>query len=200
MNCGVVVNRIKSEFDQLEEGYIDGYFFGDGYAHYNKKDRHYRTEFFPNSERDKDIRAKIEGLLAKAGLKFSGKKDKRSNSWRIRVDSKEFYFKMVNKNQKFESLQDKDPDYQTGFLSGFIDAESYVVKGDITITQENKAVLDKITQICGILHIPTGKMWSFQSKKMPNKAWRLRILTKIKHYNHISCKINRIYAGSGPTP
>lgn len=194
------MNRIKSDLSQLEDGYIDGYFHGDGYAHYNKKDRHYRTEFFPNSERDKDITIKIENLLAKMGLKFSGKKDTRSNSWRIRVDSKEFYLKMINKWQKFKSLPLKTPDYQMGFLSGFIDAEGYVIKGDITVTQANKAVLDKIAQICGILHIPIGKIWSFQSKKMPNKAWRLRILTKIKHYNHISCKINRIYAGSGPTP
>ena len=80
------MNRIKTGFNALEEGYIDGYFQGDGYANYNKKDRHYRTEFFPNSERDKDIRLKLETLLKGMGLKFSGKKDPRSDSWRIRVD------------------------------------------------------------------------------------------------------------------
>jgi len=193
------VNRIVFELSDLNQGYLDGFFVGDGYSHYNKNDRHYRVEFYLNSDRDGDIRAKLQEILEKAGLKGRERKDKRFDSLRLRVDSKEFYGKMASKSQKLETATSKSQDYLMGFLSGFIDAEGYVVKGDITVTQQDKGVLLKIAEICGLLHIPIGKMWSFKNAKTPREIWRLRILTNIKHYKHISCKINRIYSGS-PLP
>lgn len=191
------MNRINLNLlDSSEEGYIYGFFVGDGYAYYNKKDRHYSVDFYLNAQKDKDIKERIVVLLKKIGLKYFEKKDKRSNSIRLRVHSKEFYYFIQNNSKKIENLPNLSYNYLIGYLSGFIDAEGYVTKGDIVITQKNKAILDEIVEICNILEIKLRKMWSFKNKKTPTKIWRLRISTKIKGYNHISSKINRIYAGS----
>ncbi|GEM_PF-1503420 len=189
------MNIINLDSLSLEErGYLAGFYLGDGYAYYNKKDRHYSVDFYLNSIKDQDIKEKIIILLNKLNLKHFEKKDKRYNCTRIRVNSKQFYNHILETNNL--ELLNPAKEHLNGFLSGFIDAEGYVTKGEITITQQNKVVLDKIVEICNMLEIKTRKMWKFKNEKTPNEIWRLRISTDIKNYNHISTKIARIYSGA----
>ena len=73
---------------QKERGYLIGFFLGDGYMNYNKKDRHYRVEFLFNSIRDIEIMNYIEDLLRKSELNPFFVRDKRYNSVSMRVNSK----------------------------------------------------------------------------------------------------------------
>ncbi len=182
-------------------GYLAGMYFGDGYAAYNKKDRHYVVEYFLNSKKDEDIKEHIKRLLTSVGLTPFEMKDKRYNSTKIKINSKRFFEHITEEEANFENIENRDKTYQKGFLAGFIDAEGYVTKGEIVITQKDKAVLGKIAQICEKLGVIIKKIWSFKNYKTPNIIWRMRISTKSrKIFSQYSIKIKRVYGGDTPKP
>ncbi|MFH0936627.1 MAG: LAGLIDADG family homing endonuclease [Candidatus Woesearchaeota archaeon] len=174
-----------------ELGYIIGLYIGDGYSNYNKNDRHYRVEFHLNSERDKDILDYTKLILSKMGFKFFLLKDKRGNSIKIYVNSKEL---MLWINQEVKLLKDKrlTKDCKLGLLSGFIDAEGWVKKGDIVVTQKNKQIILFFECIAKQFSV-AGKLWKTKNYKGKGYVWRLRIPTRFKYLHHNSLKVKRVY-------
>jgi hypothetical protein len=86
------MQRIEvGNLSEKEKGYLVGLFLGDGYANYNKNDRHYNTEFFLNSIRDKDIQEFLISILTKMNLFAQIYKDSRYNVNKIRVSSRMFF-------------------------------------------------------------------------------------------------------------
>lgn len=182
---------------QKELGYVVGFFIGDGYSNYNKKNRHYIVEFYFNSLRDKQMIKFINDLLQKVGLNVRRQKDKRYNSIRLRVSSKEFMFFIISKTSELFDETKKttlSKDYKIGVISGFIDAEGYVNNGEIQLTQKDKTVLIMIKELCKDLSIATRKFYSTKNYKTDNLIWRLRISTKFKYMPHNSYKVKRAYS------
>lgn len=174
-----------------------GLFIGDGYSNYSKKDRHYVIEFYLNSKRDNDIKKYLTSLLNKMKVNFFIIKDKRFNSNKIKINSKEL-FNFIEKERKDYNQKFKSNEYFMGFLSGFIDAEGYVSNGEILISQKDKSVLDFINKYCKINDIKITKFWCSKSYNKMFKIWKMRICTDFKYLNHNSCKIERMYSGNNP--
>jgi len=112
----------------------------------------------------------------------------------IRLNSIEFYRYLQKKSENI--LLEKNEDFMVGFISGFIDSDGYVRKGDIVISNKNKKLLE-ITQLwCEKLSVNT-KLWrqnnDINCKKF--KIWRLRVGTRFKYEKHHSRKILRVYGG-----
>jgi len=180
-----------------ELGYLVGFFLGDGYANYNKKNRHYNTEFYFNSLRDIQSMEFIKTLLGKFGLNVCKQKDKRYNCIRLKVSSKEFMrFILFKKDELFDESKTNglDEEYKLGVISGFIDAEGYVNNGEIQLTQKDKRMLIMIKELCKDLSITTRKFYSTKNYKTDNLIWRLRISTKFKYMPHNSYKVKRVYS------
>ena len=79
------------KFENLTEkeiGYFIGFFIGDGYCYHSKNDRHYMVELYFNSQSDNEISKKLCNILSKLSLKHFRIVDKRSNSFRIKTNSK----------------------------------------------------------------------------------------------------------------
>jgi hypothetical protein len=178
---------------QFEQGYLNGVYLGDGYANYNKKNRHYSVEFFLNSARDQDIKEYLTKLLKKSGLCLSEIKDKRSNSLKIRVQSKQYFQYIQKTEEEFDKIELRNLEWQKGMLAGFIDAEGYVNKGEIVITQKNKEILDKMGQICHVSGVIIKKVWAFNNYKTTGDIWRMRISPKSRPLWLKSIKIKRHY-------
>jgi intein-encoded DNA endonuclease-like protein len=189
-NCGRMDTKNLS---QKELGYLIGLYIGDGYSNYNKKDRHYRVDFYLNSIKDQDIMKNLIILLKRLCLNPFVFKDKRCNMNRIRVNSKKFMIFVEKMSKKFISL---NKDYKMGLLSGFIDAEGYVTKGEIMVTQKNKYIINHFKKISESLNV-FRKLWKSTNNKSGGYVWRLRISTKFKYLLHNSYKVNRIYSGVG---
>jgi len=181
---------------QQELGYIVGIFVGDGYAHYDKCNRHYNVDFYLNSIKDGQIIERLFCILAKSGLNVTKRKDKRYNSVRVRVSSKAFMKFMEAKESEFfdeAAGQNLRGDYKIGAVSGFIDAEGFVGNGEIQLTQQKRETLLIIKRFCGDLGILTRKLWSAKNYRTTNLIWRLRISTKFKYAPHNSYKVQRVY-------
>jgi hypothetical protein len=195
-NYQIEENMMKLDLERISEkdiGYLIGLYIGDGYSNYNKKDRHYTVEFYLNSLKDIDIQQNLIVLLKKISLNPYIYKDKRYNVNRIRVRSKKFMNFIKKRSKIFNSLSDE---YKIGLISGFIDAEGWVTKGEIMVTQKDKEVLTKFKEICESFDI-FRKMWPSYNIKSKGPVWRLRISTKFKYLPHNSYKVKRIYSGVG---
>lgn len=182
---------------QKELGYLVGFFIGDGYSNYNKKNRHYNVEFYFNSLRDVEIIEFVNNLLHKLGFNVCRQKDKRFNCVKLKVSSKVFMeFILFKKNELFvKSIRSNlNRDYKLGVISGFIDAEGYVNNGEMQLTQKDKTVLIMIKELCKDLSITTRKFYSTKNYKTDNLIWRLRISTKFKYMPHNSYKVKRAYS------
>ena len=174
-----------------EKGYLFGLFIGDGYL-YHDQWRHYKVNYFLNPKTDKDIVKYTTILLKKIGLlpyimTHHG-------CLIIRLNSKEFYTYLIDKSQNI--FLEENEEFIVGFISGFIDSDGYVAKGDIVISNKNKKLLE-ITQLwCEKLSVNT-KLWrqnnDINCKKF--KIWRLRVGTRFKYEKHHSRKILRVYGG-----
>lgn len=184
--------RIKN-ITKKELGYLIGLFIGDGYSNYNKNDRHYRVEFHLNSERDGDILNYINEILFKLKLNFFVRKDKRCNSIKTYLNSKEF---MIFINEEVKKIKKKKltKDYRLGLLSGFIDSEGSVKRGTITVTQKNKKIINFFKKILKQFDIE-GKLYWSKGYARGTGVWRLRIPIRFKYLSHNSCKIERINSG-----
>ncbi|MDD5133739.1 MAG: LAGLIDADG family homing endonuclease [Candidatus Nanoarchaeia archaeon] len=181
------INKISKK----DMGYIIGLFLGDGYKNYNKNDRHYRVEFYLNSLKDLDILKRMNLILKKMELTPFTLKDKRCNSIKIYVNSKEFFNFIENEVNMLKKLK-LNKDYKMGLISGFIDAEGYVGHGDIVLTQGDKQTLLFFQKICENYDLKNRIYWS-KSYGMGKGVWRLRVSTTFKYLSHNSCKVNRIY-------
>ena len=182
----------KIELNNLsnkEIGYLIGLFYGDGYANYNKKDRHYNVEFYLHSERDKDIEIFLISLLKKLRLIFSVFKDKRFNCNRIRVHSKELY-NFINLDKFYEN-----DDFNLGFISGLVDSDGYVnlKKSTIQIINKNVKLLQKCRKILKKLDIDSNLVKKFKYFDDKNQIYYLSISIKFKRLKHISKKAGRLY-------
>ena len=190
------MNKINlSSLSSKEAGYLIGFFIGDGYCNFNKNNRHYKIEFYFNSISDNESAGYIRSLLEKIGLRPFSVKDKRFNSFRIAVNSKELMIFLSDKKINFESSKSNDGDYTLGLISGFIDAEGYVKNGEILLTQKNKAVLEKIKELAESIGIETRKFWTAKQHQRTTNISRLRLSTKFKYLLHSSYKVNKQYSG-----
>jgi len=112
----------------------------------------------------------------------------------IRINSKNLFLFV---KEKIDNIFFEDRDFLIGFISGFIDSDGFVAKGDIVISNINKQLLEKIHVLCNQLGI-YSKIWK-QNVKCRGKLfiiWRLRIGTNFKYEKHYSQKIIRIYGGA----
>jgi len=186
---------------EKELGYLIGFFIGDGYSNYNKNDRHYNVEFYFNSVRDKTIINFVIDLLHRLGLNPFRQKDKRYNSIKIKVSSKEFFIfirEIAGESVYFTRLTNFSKKYKLGIISGFIDADGYVRKGSICLSQKDKENLIMIKNFCRDLDVPIGKFYWRKNWKSKNGIWILRISTRFKYLPNNSYKIKRTYSGVRP--
>ncbi|VVB60877.1 LAGLIDADG-like domain protein [uncultured archaeon] len=193
MRGSVEVNLDK--LSQKETGYLVGCFIGDGYANYNKKDRHYHVEFHFNSIRDVLTIRYVSAILNTLGLRCFLHNDKRYKATRVRVNSRSLMrFLQEERSRIINASLGKE--YALGLISGFIDAEGYVGNGEILVTQRDKGTLMLFKNICESLSVPTKKFWSSKNYKSKSDIWRLRISTSFKYLPHNSHKVREVYGGS----
>ncbi|MBS3053559.1 MAG: hypothetical protein J4469_03580 [Candidatus Aenigmarchaeota archaeon] len=186
------------KFENLTEkeiGYFIGFFIGDGYCYHSKNDRHYMVELYFNSQSDNEISKKLCNILSKLSLKHFRIVDKRSNSFRIKTNSKKLMKFIEISVKNFRKSNENSIDYRLGLISGFIDADGYVKHGEIQLTQKNKITLFNILRLCQSFNIPVRKIWSQKNYKTENLIWRARISTEFKHLNHNSYKVRLAYSG-----
>ena len=178
-------------------GYLTGFYIGDGYSHYSKKDRHYKTTFTLHSKELQAL-AYIEDILVSMGLNPFRVKDKRFECIMLSVNSKEFMDYIRGKKLEFFSSIIENREFCLGLVSGFIDAEGYVNNGEIQLTQKNKDTLDRIIIMVESLGIEKRKLWNEENYHSRNKVWRLRISTSFKYLRHNSVKVRNQYSGAKP--
>lgn len=174
-----------------EKGYLVGLYIGDGYLYYDGW-RHYKVNFFLNPKTDKDIIEYTTILLKKIGL--SPYIMTHHGCLIIRLNSKEFYTYLIKKAQNI--FHEENKEFIVGFVSGFIDSDGYVTKGDIVISNKNKKLLEITQLFFERLNVYT-KLWK-QNNNINLKnfnIWRLRIGTRFKYKKHYSRKILRTYGG-----
>jgi len=183
--------KLTDNLSPKELGYLIGLFIGDGYSFYSKNDRHYSVEFYLNSTEDKDIINNVVNLFRKINLNCLVSKDRRYNVIRIRINSKELMKIFNQRVLEFKENKKLNKDYKLGLISGFIDAEGYVKKGEIVLTQKNKKTLEIFKDMIDTSLI--RKFWSCKNYKGKGRIWRLRISTKFKYVPHNSYKVRRLY-------
>ena len=108
---------------------------------------------------------------------------------RLRVSSKSF-FEIIKEHRLafMDFLSDKE--YALGLISGFIDAEGYVDKSNLTVCQKDKAILELISEILNQYEIKNS-FYASRNSVYPGIVWRLRISTSFKYLPHNSCKVKR---------
>lgn len=183
----------KPDFGKLnkkEIGYLYGLFEGDGYSHYYKKQRHYKTEFFLNSLKDGDIKDFLIDLLVKINLNPYIFQQKGRNCYYIRVESK--IFKEFIENKTIYKKVSKD--FKMGFVSGLIDSEGCVrPKSTIGIVNTNKFLLDLCRKFLKDLGIKHSIKIRVMSKKDKLRSYIILISTEIKNLDHNSQKVLRLF-------
>ena len=191
----MVIKKINIKcFNNLERGYLIGLFVGDGYL-YHDKWGHYKINFYFNPNKDKDIAEITYFLLKKLGLSpyfmFN------HGCLIVRSNSKQLFSYIQKEIPKIENQIDKK--FIIGFISGFIDSDGYVEKGDIVISNTKNHFLIIVQKFCKFLEINTN-LWMQDVKYNGKifKIWRLRISTRFKYEKHYSQKIHRIYRGALP--
>lgn len=185
--------RIKI-LTKKEFGYLLGMFLGDGYAHHHKKSRHYTVSFYLNTNKDSDIIAYVNRLLTKLDFNVLRFDNKRDNCTRVYIHSKDFMYFIKNQIEQLRKVL-STKDLRLGFLSGFIDAEGWVRKGDIVLTQKDKKVLEFAKELSKEFNAE-GKLWKNKNYITGNDIWRLRVSTRFKYSPHNSLKVYRIYGGN----
>lgn len=181
------------EISEKEEGYLSGLFEGDGYKYYDKKGRHYQTEFYLNSEKDKEIIAFLLEILNKLNLNPQKYFDKRFACLRTRINSKEL-FNNLNKNK---ILDMENEDFCIGYLSGLIDSDGYVnsKKYSLNIINTNKNILENCQKFLKKKEIESTIKIRKPSKKDKQKSYILHISVNFKRLPHISIKVKKLHSG-----
>ena len=181
------INNIKN----IERGYIVGIFIGDGYSCYSKKDRHYKVEFYLNSERDKDVINYLCTLLDKININYFSVKDKRCDCLKIGINSKSFK-EFIESEIKFLKKNNLSETYALGLLSGFFDAEGYyqVNNSALNIAQKDKETILFFEEIAKSFGINGSLKWS-RGYNGGKGVWRLGISVNFKNLPHNSQKASR---------
>ena len=180
---------------EKEKGYLLGLVLGDGYANYNKKDRHYTISFYLNSLKDIDIQEQLLNIINKLNLISKVSKDKRGNVNKIRIYSKILFLYLNEQEIKlYSKIKPVKKEFLIGMISGFIDAEGCVYRGTISIAQKNKRIMYLIEEICSFFKI------KYRMKRVPNSPrgfiWRGYFSTSFKYLPHNSRKVMREYGCS----
>lgn len=187
------MQRIEvGNISKKEKGYLVGLFLGDGYANYNKNDRHYNTEFFLNSIRDKDIQEFLISILTKMNLFAQIYKDSRYNVNKIRVSSRMFFEFMQKEIATFKVKSvASDKEFLLGTISGLIDSDGCVYRGTILISQKDEWLIRQAEAICKLFKINC----SLKQRDNTNgrKIWRIYISTTFKYLPSVSKKMGRVY-------
>ncbi|MAG45825.1 MAG: hypothetical protein CMH63_03580 [Nanoarchaeota archaeon] len=172
-----------------EKGYLFGLFEGDGYSIYDRKRKHYIVDFYLNARKDEDIKKFLLKILYKIGLNPYVFEQEGKNCNRIRIRSK--LFKEFIENQNYKNL---NKDSKMGFLSGFIDAEGYVVpkKSTLGIVNTNKQLMGMCVNILNEANIYCSIRQRVRSKKDKLKSYLILISMKFKNTKHISQKVWRL--------
>ena len=191
------MRRIETgNLTEKEKGYLVGLFLGDGYALHSKKDRHYNTEFYLNSNKDLDIQEYLIDLLKKANISPQVAKDPRYNVNRIRASSKLFFMFLQNEIVEFESkgVSQIEIQFLLGFISGVIDSEGWVSRthGTILITQKDKWLITQVELICKRLNIHCSSRQ--RDNSYGRRIWRTYVSTSFKYLPHVSKKMGRVYS------
>ncbi|MCD6404074.1 MAG: LAGLIDADG family homing endonuclease [Nanoarchaeota archaeon] len=175
---------------EKEKGYLFGLFLGDGYAYHDKKQRHYSVEFFLNSEKDMDIINFLRKLLLKIGTKPSFRKDKRCNSVRVRVRSKQLYEILITQKR---GLADPPEEFKIGFISGFIDAEGYVnpAKKMIMLVNTDRNVMSLVKKYLEDLGMNAALKKRKKSRKDKLPSYRLYVPVNFINVESNSVKVQR---------
>ncbi len=176
-----------------EIGYLVGLFIGNGYSEYSRRDGHYGVDYYLDAKRDINIRGCLQSLLLKMGLKPYITPCR--GSMRISSNSKKFMGFIDEEETKIKDSQVSDPGYVLGAISGFIDSDGYVGKGDIVIVQKDKMILDVFKRFSEeVLEIPT-RLWKTEMNfKGAFSRWNLRISMGFRKLSHTSIKVHR-YSG-----
>lgn len=186
-------NKINlKRLSEKELGYLLGLFIGDGYCHYNPKDRHYNVDFYFDSEKNKKIIMVTKELLDSIGLRCFLLKDKRFNCIRIRVSSKNLMFYLQKQREyiiNLENINQLEKDYRIGIVSGFIDAEGSVNKSQISVSQVNRNIIFTMRDLCDSLNIRTSRIRFRNNWKSNKKIGIMGISTTFKYINHNSLKV-----------
>ena len=180
---------------EKEKGYLVGLFLGDGHADYNKKDRHYNTEFYLNSKSDLDIQEFLLTIIKKLDAIVHIFKDPRYNVNRIRISSKIFFTFLQNEVASFcDKTLPFSKSFLLGVVSGLIDSEGYVKHGSILITQKDESLLRDVEKICKDFEVRCSlrKQENFSNRFI----WRAAVSTRFKYLDHISKKVQREYGPS----
>jgi len=122
---------------EIEQGYIIGFFLGDGSLNKGRKIPRYIVRFALDAKRDRDISRRLAQIFEKARKKVSI--FTRQNTLIVKVSSKELVkyiqryvkYKTNWRNQKEKKLiTDKgwSPKFQYGVLAGMIDSDGHVHK------------------------------------------------------------------------
>jgi len=181
------------ELSEKEKGYLAGLFEGDGYKYHDIKGRHYQTEFYLNSERDKEIIGFLLKLLNKIKLNTQKYLDKRFNCLRLRINSKEIF----NLFHKDSSLKNKEKEFCIGYLSGLIDSDGYVdaKKYSISIINTNREILENCQNFLKKEEIMSSLKIRKPSEKDKKKSYILHISVNFKRLPHISIKVKKLHSG-----
>lgn len=179
-----------SSLGTSELGYLIGLFIGDGSICTDRKSRHYKVAFSLNPWKDSDTQNFLIKLLREMTLNpftvwANGCID-------IRVNSKNFTT-FLRKREKVSDFDLRDREFFIGFLSGLIDSDGYVEKGDIVVSMKNPEILRKVQKAAERFHIRSRLRKQIQTKPGGSEIWRLHVTTNFKRTNHLSRKIKRIY-------
>lgn len=177
-----------------EQGYLVGLFIGDGYSLY-EPNRHYRVEFCLNGEADIEIVEYLKELLNRLTINYCTVLDKRSKGIRIVISSSKIMYEYLRQKVKdFHNGSSFNRDFRLGLISGFIDAEGYVVgyKRLISLCQKDGSILNQINKYIALENIKTLPVKEYDNG--PGlKIWRMNITVKFKTLPHISQKVkNRL--------
>jgi len=177
--------------NEKEKGYLFGLLAGDGYL-YKDRWRHYKTNIFLNPNKDLDIAIFTESLLNKIGIHPYFMYNR--GCLILRFNSKHFFQYISSRIGRLNHKNDKN--FFLGFISGLVDSDGYVTKGEIVISNKNKNFIDITEKFCKKMGVKT-RIWNQNSnfKGKVSSIWRIRISTSFKYEKHYSQKINRIYAG-----
>ena len=177
-----------------EKAYLIGIILGDGYL-YHDKWRHYKVNIYLNSKKDEDIAKIVTCLLNK--MDIHPYRMYHHGCLIIRFNSKSFY--QYIKKEISQISKNKNSEFYLGIISGLIDSDGYVCKGDIVISNVNKELIDMVRGFCCELDIKS-KIWK-QKNSYNGKTfyiWRIRISTRFKYEKHYSQKVIRVYGGALP--
>jgi hypothetical protein len=180
------------QFDKItkmEMGYLIGLFMGDGYRVHDKKYRHYTIEFYLHRKRNEMIQKYLIEILKRLGLNVCIQRDKRYLCNRVKIYSKEMMGSL-----NLDAVNKGEPEIDTGFVSGMIDAEGYVnhKKSSVSIVNTDKKTLEICKEILKRLGINSTIKQRVKARKDKKRSYILYISYKIKDINTNSLKIRSV--------